>query len=349
MRHMLSGLSVLALLCCAAAPAPSKAQPSSAVVVSTCGTPPGTYVAGQSYPLTQNTNGNACTSASASGTFTDAATGATGSPVPGSASYTGLNVAGNLRGWSGLNPSGSIYAGYVYQDDGYSVTLGTKADAATCATTNTAIACLRQLHADLIAALPAGTNLIGKVGIDQTTPGTTNGVQVNAALPAGTNVIGHVVVDSAPTTAVTGTFWQATQPVSAASLPLPTGAATSAKQPALGTAGTPSTDVLTVQGAATGTPLPVVAGGNSYANITTSTTTTVKSGAGVLHTVCVNSLGTVASSTTVYDSTTGSGTKIATLNTLALLGCQTYDVAFSTGLTIVTTGTVAPDITASYR
>lgn len=41
-------------------------------------------------------------------------------------------------------------------------------------------------------ALPAGTNLMGKVGIDQTTPGTTNGVQVNAALPTGTNTIGNV-------------------------------------------------------------------------------------------------------------------------------------------------------------
>src|SRR5438105_644348 len=41
-----------------------------------------------------------------------------------------------------------------------------------------------------------------------------------------------------------------TQPVSAVSLPLPSGAATSAKQPALGTAGTPSADVITVQGAA---------------------------------------------------------------------------------------------------
>ena len=38
--------------------------------------------------------------------------------------------------------------------------------------------------------------------------------------------------------------------VSAAALPLPTGAATAAKQPALGTAGSPSTDVLTVQGPA---------------------------------------------------------------------------------------------------
>jgi len=45
------------------------------------------------------------------------------------------------------------------------------------------------------SAIPAGTNIIGKVGIDQTTPGTTNGVQVNAALPAGTNTIGNVGSD----------------------------------------------------------------------------------------------------------------------------------------------------------
>lgn len=45
-------------------------------------------------------------------------------------------------------------------------------------------------------ALPAGTNLLGKVGIDQTTPGTTNGVQVNAALPTGTNSIGQVTANA---------------------------------------------------------------------------------------------------------------------------------------------------------
>lgn len=61
----------------------------------------------------------------------------------------------------------------------------------------------------------------------------------------------------AGTIAVSGTFWQATQPVSAASLPLPTGAATAAKQPALGTAGAASTDVITVQGIASGTAQPV--------------------------------------------------------------------------------------------
>lgn len=42
------------------------------------------------------------------------------------------------------------------------------------------------------SALPAGSNIVGKIGIDQTTPGTTNGVQVNAALPAGSNLIGQV-------------------------------------------------------------------------------------------------------------------------------------------------------------
>lgn len=45
-------------------------------------------------------------------------------------------------------------------------------------------------------ALPAGSAIIGKVGIDQTTPGTTNGVQVNAALPAGTNAIGKLAANS---------------------------------------------------------------------------------------------------------------------------------------------------------
>jgi hypothetical protein len=45
--------------------------------------------------------------------------------------------------------------------------------------------------------------------------------------------------------------------ITAASLPLPTGASTAAKQPALGTAGTASADVITVQGIASMTPLQV--------------------------------------------------------------------------------------------
>lgn len=48
-----------------------------------------------------------------------------------------------------------------------------------------------------------------------------------------------------------------TQPVSAASLPLPAGAATAAKQPALGTAGAAAADVITVQGITSMTPVKV--------------------------------------------------------------------------------------------
>jgi hypothetical protein len=46
----------------------------------------------------------------------------------------------------------------------------------------------------ITGALPAGNNIIGQVSINQTTPGTTNGVQVNAALPAGTNILGWLRV-----------------------------------------------------------------------------------------------------------------------------------------------------------
>lgn len=47
-------------------------------------------------------------------------------------------------------------------------------------------------QASFPVTVAVGSAIIGKVGIDQTTPGTTNGVQVNAALPAGQNAIGNV-------------------------------------------------------------------------------------------------------------------------------------------------------------
>lgn len=59
------------------------------------------------------------------------------------------------------------------------------------------------LRVRLMTSIPSGSNIIGKVGIDQTTPGTTNGVQVNAALPSGTNNIGDVDIVSGTITTVT--------------------------------------------------------------------------------------------------------------------------------------------------
>lgn len=72
-------------------------------------------------------------------------------------------------------------------------------------------------------------------GWDRARGDITNGLDVDvtrSALPSGAATSAkqlpdnhNVVVTSAPTTAVTGTFFQATQPVSAAALPLPSGAA----------------------------------------------------------------------------------------------------------------------------
>lgn len=69
---------------------------------------------------------------------------------------------------------------------------------------------------------------------------------------------GSVTVDGT----VTANAGSGTMAVSAASLPLPSGASTAAKQPALGTAGTASSDVLSVQGIVSMTALLVTPGGN---------------------------------------------------------------------------------------
>ena len=52
----------------------------------------------------------------------------------------------------------------------------------------------------VVAALPAGANVVGKVSIDQTTPGTTNAVQ----LTAGAAVIGALVANQSTNTVQIG-------------------------------------------------------------------------------------------------------------------------------------------------
>jgi hypothetical protein len=88
---------------------------------------------------------------------------------------------------------------------------------------------------------------------------------------------------------------------------------------------------------------------SSYRNIASATTTTVKSGKGILVAIIVNK--PVASSTvTIYDNTAGSGTKIGTITQPGtLLESQIvlpYNAQFETGLTIVTSA--ADDLTVLY-
>lgn len=115
---------------------------------------------------------------------------------------------------------------------------------------------------------------------------------------------------------VSGTFWQTTQPVSVSTLPLPSGAATSAKQPALGTAGTASTDVITVQGITNGTPFHVVVDKPT----TTFTETAVSVGTSSTTLLSANSSRTYLqiindSTSTVYVSISGGGTAVLNAGT----------------------------------
>jgi hypothetical protein len=58
--------------------------------------------------------------------------------------------------------------------------------------------------------LQASTAIIGKVGFDQTNPGVTNGVQINAALPSGSNTIGSIINSSFIATQSTASSLNAT-------------------------------------------------------------------------------------------------------------------------------------------
>lgn len=91
---------------------------------------------------------------------------------------------------------------------------------------------------------------------------------------------------------------------------------------------------------------------NSYLNIVAGqATTTVKSGAGFLHSITFNSAATATNVTTVYDNTAASGTVVAipAATTATIPVTLTYDVAFTIGLTIITATANGSNMTVSYR
>ena len=81
-----------------------------------------------------------------------------------------------------------------------------------------------------------------------------------------------------------------------------------------------------------------------FTNITSATTTTVKSGIGVLKRITFNKP-VMTSTVTIYNNTAASGTKIGTITNTTDVKPYFLDfgVFFDTGLTIVTSG--ADDIT----
>ncbi len=144
---------------------------------------------------------------------------------------------------------------------------------------------------------------------------------------------------------VSGAFWQATQPISAAALPLMAGAATSAKQPALGTAGTASSDVITIQGIAGATAVktdssattqPISAAGSSWTYISAAGTSNIKASAAILRSVQVlkSNGGAVLS---CYNANAGTTNKMFEVDT-SLTGAYQlgpFGAAASNGLTCI--------------
>lgn len=86
---------------------------------------------------------------------------------------------------------------------------------------------------------------------------------------------------------------------------------------------------------------------NAYNNITTATTTLVKGASGLVAAICVNTVGTT-STLVLWDSLTASGNKVGTWTTTAV-GCYPIDAVMRTGITVVTTGSPAADITIYFR
>lgn len=80
-------------------------------------------------------------------------------------------------------------------------------------------------------------------------------------------------------------------------------------------------------------------------HISTATTTTVKTGAGLLHSIVVT--GGTAGTIIVYNNTAASGTVIASFSSTNALESYLFDCSFSTGLTIITSA--ATLLTVNYR
>lgn len=87
--------------------------------------------------------------------------------------------------------------------------------------------------------------------------------------------------------------------------------------------------------------------GSPFAYISGAATTQVKSGAGILHAIIVNT-SVAAATISVIDNTSGSTVNIALITLTAIEPhCLIYNLSFATGLRIITSG--ATDITVIYR
>lgn len=206
---------------------------------------------------------------------------------------------------------------------------------------------------DSVAATQSGTwnitNVSGVVSLptgastaaNQTT-GNSSLSSIDTKTPA--LVTGRVPVDGSAVT----------QPISAASLPLPAGAATQATLSSIdakfSTLGQNTMSASTpVVLSSNHSDISVKNKSSSFSNITTTGTTTIKSGEGIFRRLVINTKGVSSNTFTIYDNTAGSGTVIATVDTVNSTGSLEYGLAFSTGLTIVSASGTSANATVIYE
>lgn len=142
-----------------------------------------------------------------------------------------------------------------------------------------------------IATDDVGGNHYQRVKLDVGGDGAS--VPVLAGTGTASSALRVALADSSVVAATQSGSWSVsvtgTVAISASALPLPSGAATAAKQPALGTAGTPSADVISVQGVSGGTALPVSDGGGA---LTVDGTVSISGSVTVTGTVAATQSGT---------------------------------------------------------
>ncbi|HWR15160.1 MAG TPA: hypothetical protein VN577_10045 [Terriglobales bacterium] len=167
-------------------------------------TTPPTLTDGQISPVMLDTNGNQ--------KVTIVGTPAVTATVSGTVSISNFPSTQAVTGtfWQATQPVSSTQLPAALDGSGFlkvheQGTANVSIQNASIAVTGTFWQATQPVSLSSLPALVAGSAIVGKFGIDQTTPGTTNKVSI------GTD--GHVTVDNA-SIAVTGTFWQATQPVS---------------------------------------------------------------------------------------------------------------------------------------
>ena len=235
-------------------------------------------------------------SESAGGGGGNPAAGPTGSPVPGSADFIGFSIGGNLTGVSAATPLPvTIESGVgdlnvnIAEYGGIATTLGQKASASSVPV----VIASDQSAVPISAAslpLPTGAATNAELITINTTlgspfqaGGSIGNTSFIATQSSGANL--HVDVDNFPATQpVSGTVavsnFPATQPVSG------TVTANQGTSPWIvaggGTAGSSGTAVLTIQGIASGTAVPIsgtvstttAANSNAHVNNSTTVTTT---------------------------------------------------------------------------